>query len=111
MKNWRNLLCIDPIPALSETGLVAIQYYVNRDLLEANVEPIQNLWNLPEPRKILKKQLPDGSWPRADNNQQPDGLWKTNYYTDSPEKSSPQVLERKYWVSLAICGILKQLEN
>ena len=39
-------------------------YFVHRDLLGKDVGPPQHLWQLPQAQKILKKQLPDGSWPR-----------------------------------------------
>ncbi|MBW6475132.1 MAG: hypothetical protein K0B14_18540 [Anaerolineaceae bacterium] len=44
-------------------------------------------------------------------NQQSDGLWKLNYFSDTPEKSSPEIMERKMWVSLAICRIFKNLQD
>lgn len=71
MDKWRDLLAIDPIPALENIGNSTIQYYVKRDLLDLDVKPIQKLWILPEPQKFLKKQLPDGSWPRTDKKQHP----------------------------------------
>jgi len=42
--------------------------------------------------------------------QQSDGLWKVNYYSTDPEKSTPQTLDRKLWISLAICRILKDIQ-
>ena len=71
MRNWQNQLTFDPIASLLEKGNSAIRYFVERDLLNLEVNSIQNLWNLPEPTKILKKQLPDGSWPRTNKNQHP----------------------------------------
>ncbi|PKO05047.1 MAG: hypothetical protein CVU41_14145 [Chloroflexi bacterium HGW-Chloroflexi-3] len=44
-------------------------------------------------------------------NQKPDGLWKVNYYSDTPEKSTLQTLEHKLWVSLAICRIFNDLRD
>ena len=44
-------------------------------------------------------------------NQQPDGLWKLKYFSDTPEKSSPEIMERKMWVTQAICRILKELQD
>lgn len=44
-------------------------------------------------------------------NQQPDSLWKLNYYSGITEKSSPEIRERKLWVTLAICKILKDLQD
>ncbi|MDO9084666.1 MAG: terpene cyclase/mutase family protein [Anaerolineaceae bacterium] len=69
MNNWRNLLTYDPIPVLLGSGLEAIQFFVNRDLLDQQIDSNENFWHLAEPQKILKKQLPDGSWPRTDKNQ------------------------------------------
>lgn len=43
--------------------------------------------------------------------QQPDGLWKLNNFSDKAEKSSPEILDRKLWVSLAVCMILKDLQD
>ncbi len=71
MKNWRNLLTFDPIPALLGSRVEVIQFFVNRDLLDLHTNSIGNLWHLHESQKILKKQLPDGSWPRTDKNQHP----------------------------------------
>ncbi len=61
IQNWQNLLTFDPIPALKNSGHSAIGYFVDRDLLNLKVGSIYKLWDLPEPRKILKKQLADGS--------------------------------------------------
>ncbi len=42
------------------------------------------------------------------NHQQADGLWKVSYIRpDEPEKATPQIRERKLWVSLSICRVLK----
>lgn len=71
IQNWQNLLTFDPIPALRNSWHSAIEYFVDRDLLDLKVGSIEKLWNLPEPTKILKKQLSDGSWPRTDKNQHP----------------------------------------
>jgi hypothetical protein len=65
MNDWRKQLKFDPLPPLLSSGNEALLYFVRRDLLGENVDPVQCLWQLPEPQKILKKQLPDGSWPRT----------------------------------------------
>jgi len=64
MENWRRQLRFDPIPALLASGNEALQYFVRRDLVEEEVGPICRLWQLPAAKKILGKQLPDGSWDR-----------------------------------------------
>ena len=71
MENWLNLLTFVPISTLENKGNSAIRYFVERDLLDLDVDSIQKLWVLPEPIKILKKQLLDGSWPRTDKKQHP----------------------------------------
>jgi hypothetical protein len=55
-------LRFDPIRSLLSSGDEALRYFVRRDLLEEQVEPIRHLWQLPEAQKILKRQQPDGSW-------------------------------------------------
>ena len=65
MENWRKKVRFDPIPALFASGDEALRYFVTRDLLGEHPGPASRLWESPGPRRILKKQLPDGSWPRA----------------------------------------------
>jgi hypothetical protein len=65
MDTWRKQFKIDPLPPLLSSGNVAVQYFARRDLLGERVGPVSQLWQLPEARKILKKQKTDGSWPRA----------------------------------------------
>jgi len=64
MNDWHTSLKYDPLPALLSSGNEAIQYLTRRDLAEEPVDPIQCLWQLPQAQRILKKQQPDGSWPR-----------------------------------------------
>ena len=67
MKDWRAQVKHDPLPALLGSDYPAVHYFARRDLLEQPAGPIQELWELPEARRILKKQLVNGSWahPRA----------------------------------------------
>lgn len=65
MSTWLNQLRFDPLPQLLSSGDPALVYFTRRDLLEETVGPVQCLWELPAARKILKRQLPDGSWPRS----------------------------------------------
>jgi hypothetical protein len=62
LRSWRSRLRFDPIPPLLASGNEALQYFVHRDLVEERTEPIAQIWGLPEAQKILKKQLPDGSF-------------------------------------------------
>ena len=61
-KNWQNLLAVDPVSTLLNSGEKAIYYFTRRDLLNESVPPINSVWELPEAQKLLKKQQPDGSW-------------------------------------------------
>ena len=59
---WKSILRFDPISTLLDSKSLALRYFTKRDLLDVSVEPIISLWNLPEPEKLLKRQLEDGSW-------------------------------------------------
>jgi hypothetical protein len=41
---------------------VAVAYFVRRDLLKDDVEPINLIWELPEVGRLMRRQNPDGSW-------------------------------------------------
>jgi len=71
-KDWSLSLTIDPLPALLEWQDVALEYFVKRDLLDANVESIGSLWHHPEAERLLAKQLNDGSWKYPGKNRGPD---------------------------------------
>jgi hypothetical protein len=62
---WRKHLRIDPVPALLSSGNEVVIYFTRRDLCDESVGSPEHVRKLPEVRKILKKQLPDGSWPPA----------------------------------------------
>lgn len=57
-----NGLKADPIPTLLQTQDPALTYFVRRDLLDEDVEPLSSLNELPGACKIVSRQLPDGSW-------------------------------------------------
>ncbi len=44
-------------------------YYTRRDLLNEKGDPISSIWNLPEAKKLLKKQQSDGSWKSSSQKQ------------------------------------------
>jgi hypothetical protein len=62
VKSWRSCLRFDPILPLLASGNEALRYFARRDLLGEAAGPVNPIWELPEARKILKKQLPDGSF-------------------------------------------------
>jgi hypothetical protein len=57
-----NELNANPIPVLLASRDNAVVYFVKRDLLGEQVEPINVIWKLPAPQKIVNKQQADGSW-------------------------------------------------
>jgi hypothetical protein len=58
------------MPPLVSSTDKALEYFVKRDLLDENVGPIdqacpeckRRIWQLPEARRMVKKQQADGSW-------------------------------------------------
>jgi hypothetical protein len=61
-RGWLSELKADPVAALISTGDEIIIYFTRRDLLEEKVGRVDSIWSLPPPQKLLKGQLPDGSW-------------------------------------------------
>lgn len=62
MHSWRKRLRHDPVASLVNCAYPAIRYHSRRDLLGEKAEPIQTLWSLPDPKKLLRHQRGDGSW-------------------------------------------------
>ncbi|MFX0058336.1 MAG: prenyltransferase/squalene oxidase repeat-containing protein [Candidatus Hodarchaeota archaeon] len=62
MSKWKEELTYDPIPLLLNTENKAINYLVNRDLLDKKVDSIESLWKLPNLQKLFNKQREDGAW-------------------------------------------------
>ncbi|MFQ5891193.1 MAG: hypothetical protein ACE5HW_00175, partial [Candidatus Methanofastidiosia archaeon] len=50
------------MPPLLASKNEVLSYFVNRDLLDEKVKPIDYIWKLPEVKKIIKRQQDDGSW-------------------------------------------------
>lgn len=59
---WLKVLKHNPLPLLIKTNNSALLYFVRRDLLDENVQPISNIWNTDEVNKIVNKQQYEGSW-------------------------------------------------
>ena len=71
MADWRKRLNFDPLSPLLASGNVALQYFARRDLLGERVGSLHRVWLMPEARRILKKQSPDGSWSRPGEKNHP----------------------------------------
>jgi len=69
--SWQEQLRFDPLAPLLSAGNEALGYFARRDLLGEPAGPIQALWSLPGVQRILRKQLPNGAWPRPGVNQHP----------------------------------------
>jgi hypothetical protein len=61
-KTWQTFLKIDPIPAILIQPDTALEYFVDKDLLEKPVQAISILWETPAAMSVIQKQQPDGSW-------------------------------------------------
>lgn len=59
---WGRLLKTDPLPLLASSQTPAIAFFAKRDLLGSAPGPVSVLWDLPQARKIVARQNPDGSW-------------------------------------------------
>lgn len=59
---WVRELRTDPIRFLLEAGDSAVAFWTKRDLLAEDPGPVAALWELQAVRRILQRQLPDGSW-------------------------------------------------
>jgi hypothetical protein len=62
MSKWTQALQVDPIPILLSTDATPLTYFVQRDLLEEPVDPIESLWETPDLIKMIRKQREDGSF-------------------------------------------------
>ncbi len=68
---WRAQLNHDPLPALLSCEYPAVHYFARRDLLDEQNGPVNELWDLPEAGRILKKQLANGCWARPGEGKYP----------------------------------------
>ena len=59
---WIKHLRVDPIRALQVNSDQALNYFVRRDLLEEQLEPIESIWELDVPKKLFQKQAVSGCW-------------------------------------------------
>ncbi|MGD1118118.1 MAG: prenyltransferase/squalene oxidase repeat-containing protein [Dehalococcoidales bacterium] len=68
MNHWQKQLRFDPTPLLLNSPDGAIPWFTRRDLLVEKVGPVSDVWDLPAPRKILRKQQADGAWQKPGSN-------------------------------------------
>ena len=52
----------DPVPALLAHEHPALNHFVRQDILGEVVPPVDQLWELSEPQKLVRQQLSNGSW-------------------------------------------------
>jgi hypothetical protein len=62
MTSWRKKLPHDPIPILLESDCAPVAYFARRDLLGEDPGPVEQLWDLPDVEKILRRQIKNGRW-------------------------------------------------
>jgi hypothetical protein len=56
------VLAVDPAPLLASSGNAAIAFFARQDLLGPSGDPVGALWDLPEARRVVRKQSQNGSW-------------------------------------------------
>ncbi len=61
MKNWLDEFKHNPISPLLDCGDEPISLWARRDLLDQTAS-VQDLWQLSEPQRILRRQKANGSW-------------------------------------------------
>jgi len=62
VKRWMQQLSVDPLLHLVSSESEALGYFVKRDLLGQEPEPIETLWERSEVKRVLGRQKEDGSW-------------------------------------------------
>jgi hypothetical protein len=62
MNLWLDRLKYNPVEGMLSIDNLVVSYFVRRDLLGEDEEPIGYVWELPEVGKLLRRQSLDGSW-------------------------------------------------
>jgi hypothetical protein len=62
MERWKDGFTFDPVAPLLNSKYEPVRYFTRRDLLDEDTGPTSDLWGLPEPKRLLRHQLDDGSW-------------------------------------------------
>lgn len=65
-------LPIDPRQTLLDVDDEALSYFVRRDLIGGQVPPVETLWELPKPVRLVRQQQSDGSWKYPSKSIDPD---------------------------------------
>ena len=77
MKGSLKKLKYDPLPALLGAADPAVIYFTRRDLLGESAGPIEELWQIQEVSKIIRRQQPDGSFKYPGSRK---AVWPSHYY-------------------------------
>ena len=59
---WLEEIQYDPFMYLHKSNDAALKYYAGQLVGTTAMDNVENLWELKEPERIIKKQNPDGSW-------------------------------------------------
>jgi hypothetical protein len=59
---WQNCFQYDPVKPLTIACNEAVAFFAGRDLLGQIAAPIDSLWKLDYPGRLLKQQSPGGNW-------------------------------------------------
>ncbi|MBN2016000.1 hypothetical protein JW766_04165 [Candidatus Dojkabacteria bacterium] len=62
MSKWLEVLKYDLLPTLLSLDEPALNFFVRRDLKDEKDISVKELWDLPEARRILRRQQKDGRW-------------------------------------------------
>ncbi|MHA2392602.1 MAG: prenyltransferase/squalene oxidase repeat-containing protein [Promethearchaeota archaeon] len=62
MRDWQNQLKYNPIPVLLSNENKSITFFVNKDLLEQEMNSVESLWSLKEAELIIQNQQEQSYW-------------------------------------------------
>jgi len=62
LASWLDELRYSPVEALTASGNKPVAYFTRRELLGEATGPVEEVWDLPEVKRVLRKQRADGSW-------------------------------------------------
>jgi len=94
MFNWQTQLKFDSIKPLLAANDAALRYFVRRDLLDENVEPVQSIWQSPEVARLLFRQLSNGFFKYSGN--KPEVYYPPNHYEIAETYRQSRALVQQY---------------